>query len=70
MHQATLKRKSITPEHKIMKVDSVAEMEKADEFETNELVINNYENLTVKYVQDKLSKKMEIQKSRILNCRI
>jgi len=53
-----------------MKVDSVAEMEKADEFETNELVINNYENLTVKYVQDKLSKKMEIQKSRILNCRI
>ena len=29
MHQAALKSNSITPEHKIMKVGSVAEMEKA-----------------------------------------
>jgi len=46
-----------------MKAGSVAEMEKADDFETNEFVINNYKNLTVKYAQDKLSKKMEKQKS-------
>src|SRR6218665_690389 len=53
-----------------MKAGSVVEMEKADEFERNELVINDYKKLTVKYAQDKLSKQMEIQKSRILNCRI
>jgi len=53
-----------------MKAGSVAEMEKADEFKTDEFVINDYKNLTVKCAQDKLSKKMKIQKSRILNCRI
>ena len=31
-----------------MKVGSDAEMEKADEFETNEFIINDYKNLTVK----------------------
>ncbi len=46
-----------------MKAVSVAEMEKADDFETDEFVLNDYKNLTVKYAQDKLSKKMEIQKS-------
>ena len=30
-----------------MKVGSVAEMEKADEFETNEFIINDYKNLIV-----------------------
>ena len=35
-----------------MKAGSVAEMEKADKFKTDEFVINDYKNLTVKCAQD------------------
>ena len=42
-------------------------MENTDEFKTNEFLVNDDKNWTVKYAHDKLSKKMEVslQKSRI-----
>ena len=45
---------------------SVVLMEKADECETNEFAINDDKNWIVNYARDKLSKKMVIQKSWII----